>query len=113
MKILLDQNLSYRLVYALQSTIPELTHVKFEGLQDADDYEIWQFARRHNYTIITFDIDFYELQIVKGFPPRIIWLRSDNMTKKESIVFFQQNIGKIRDFLTNREFKDIGCLEFR
>ncbi|MEM6841754.1 MAG: DUF5615 family PIN-like protein [Bacteroidota bacterium] len=44
MKLLLDQNLSYRLVRDLQETIPELTHVKLEGLQDAEDYEVWKFA---------------------------------------------------------------------
>lgn len=69
--------------------------------------------RQYNYAIITFDIDFYELQIVKGFPPQIIWLRKRNMTRKECITFLQESISKIRDFLTNEEFKDMGCLEFR
>ncbi len=113
MKLLLDQNLSYRLVSALQNTIPELTHVKFEGLQDAEDYQIWKQSRQHGYTIVTLDIDFYELQIVKGFPPKIIWLRFGNLTKKEWTIFFEQNVEKIRSFLSETEYDDVGCLEFR
>ena len=113
MRLLLDQNLSYRLVAKLQDTIPELTHVKFEGLQDAEDQKIWDFARQSNCVIVTFDIDFYEQQIIKGFPPKIVWLRFGNLTKVECVDFFQKNIEKIRSFLTEKEFEDVGCLEFR
>lgn len=70
MKLLLDQNISHRLVHNLQDTVPELTHVKFEGLQDAEDHEIWDFAKLNDYAIITFDADFNELQTIKGFRQR-------------------------------------------
>ncbi len=90
MKLLLDQNLSYRLVGKLQDTIPEPTHVKFEGLQDAEDSEIWDFAIKTNCVIVTFDVDFYERQLVKGFPTRIVWLRLGNMTKEECVDFFSR-----------------------
>jgi predicted nuclease of predicted toxin-antitoxin system len=47
MKLLLDQNISYRLVRDLKFIVSELDHVKFVGLQDAEDYEIWEYAK-HN-----------------------------------------------------------------
>ncbi|WPP49855.1 DUF5615 family PIN-like protein [Catalinimonas niigatensis] len=87
--------------------------MKFVGLLDAEDYDIWQFAKANDYTIITFDADFYELQTIKGFPPPIIWLRFGNMTRLEFIDFFQNNAEVIKDYLSSEEFKDIGCLEFK
>ncbi|WP_414717363.1 DUF5615 family PIN-like protein [Telluribacter sp.] len=75
-------------------------------------YEIWGFAKRNNYTIITFDADFYELQVIRGFPPKIIWLRFGNMTRQEFIRFFEQNTERIKDYLDSQEFEDVGCLEF-
>jgi hypothetical protein len=35
------------------------------------------------------------------------------MTIEEFIGFLQQNIEKIRDFLSDEAFEDIVCLEFR
>ena len=113
MKLLLDQNLSYRLVRDLQGIIPELTHVKLVSLQDAEDFEIWDFAQQNGYTIITFDADFYSLQIIRGFPPKIIWLRFGNTTRQEFLDFFRQNLDKIQEFLSSEELENVGCLEFR
>lgn len=45
MKLLLDQNISYKVVRYLNEKVPELTHVKFVGLLNAEDNEIWKFAR--------------------------------------------------------------------
>jgi len=47
------------------------------------DLNIWQFAKTNNYTILTFDEDFCELQNLYSFPPKIIWLRTGNVSTKE------------------------------
>lgn len=47
MKLLLDENLSFRLVRALQPYFPESKHVKELGLSGADDLTIWEYARAH------------------------------------------------------------------
>jgi predicted nuclease of predicted toxin-antitoxin system len=39
------------------------------------DRSIWEFARKNDFTIVTFDEDFYELVNLYGVPPKIIWLR--------------------------------------
>ena len=72
-----------------------------------------EIAKVKGYTIITFDADFYELQTIKGFPPKIIWLRFGNMTRPEFINFFQNNVSTIREFLNSKEYEEIGCLEFK
>ncbi|MEM6362581.1 MAG: DUF5615 family PIN-like protein [Bacteroidota bacterium] len=112
MLLLLDQNISHKIVKNLKVDFPGLTHLKFENLNNAEDHDIWNYALKENYTIVTFDADFYELQNVKGFPPKIIWLRFGNATKAELIRFFNNNRDSIQTFLSNEEFETIGCLQF-
>lgn len=49
MKILIDQNISFRLLPYIQDEFPEITHVKNVGLMDFSDYKIFQFARQNDF----------------------------------------------------------------
>ncbi len=80
MNILLDQNISFRVVALLSNTFENVKQIRELGLVDASDLEIWNYARKNNYTIITFDSDFIDLANLKGSPPKIIWLRFGNST---------------------------------
>lgn len=113
MNLLLDQNISYRLVRDLKFIVSELNHVKFVGLKDAEDYEIWEYAKHNGCTIVTFDADFYEIQTIKGYPPKIVWLRFGNTTRREFIDFFTRNIETIRAFSDSEESAYFSCLEFK
>jgi len=35
-------------------------------------------AKDNNYTLVTFDSDFIDIAILKGFPPKIVWLKTGN-----------------------------------
>ena len=50
-------------------------------METATDQEVWAYARKYNYVIVTKDSDFYDLGLVKGFPPQVIWIRAGNVTK--------------------------------
>ena len=78
MKLLLDENLSVRLVRLLADDFPGSTQVVAAGLGGADDGTIWAFAARHGYTIVTKDDDFRSLSLVRGSPPKVIHLRVGN-----------------------------------
>ena len=75
LKLLLDENLSRRLVLLLQSYHPETTHVCFAGLERATDAEIRVFAADLGYVIATRDSDFNDLAVLRGAPPQISRLR--------------------------------------
>ena len=62
----------------LNDIFPDSTHVMFKGLDEAADQEIWNFARKENFTIVTKDSDFYDFSALLGSPPKIIWLRIGN-----------------------------------
>jgi len=81
MKLLLDENLSRRLVPFLQNEFPGTTQVSLVGLEQANDLAIWRFAKENGYVIVTRDADFAEIASVRHSPPQIIWIRTPNQNK--------------------------------
>ena len=83
MKLLFDENLSVRLPSVLADVYPGSAHVHPCGLGSADDSSIWQYAKDHSFTIVSKDSDFQERSVLRGHPPKIIWLRATNCTSAE------------------------------
>jgi predicted nuclease of predicted toxin-antitoxin system len=81
MKLLLDENLSRRIVPFLQSAFPGSTQVALLGMESASDADIWQYAKEHGFVIVTRDSDFQERSLISGHPPQVIWLKIPNRTK--------------------------------
>ena len=78
MRLLLDQNLSPRLVTGLADLYPESVHVRDVGLQMADDETIWAYAEQHGLAILSKDADFHQRSFVRGHPPKVVWIRRGN-----------------------------------
>ena len=72
MKLLLDQNISFRVTGLVKNAFEQVAQVEQLGLENASDYTIWQYARENNFTIITFDSDFIDLVNLRGTPPKVI-----------------------------------------
>ena len=72
MNLLLDENLSPRLVPRLLSLFAGLKHVRDVGLRQAEDKAIWDWSRAHKYTVITTDFDFVTMSQRLGWPPKVI-----------------------------------------
>jgi len=64
-----------------------------------------------NYVIVTYDSDFYDISLINGFPPKIIWIRTGNLTTNDIAQLLTENKDVIFDFINNPEQKDIACLE--
>ena len=111
MKLLFDQNISYRIVKKIEGAYPDSDQVKKLGLSDSTDLQIWDYARKNGYTIVTFDSDFMDMANLKGHPPKIIWLRTGN-TRTDSIAnLLLSKVDQVAEFLNNRDNKDWACLE--
>ncbi|MDQ4122664.1 MAG: DUF5615 family PIN-like protein [Acidobacteriota bacterium] len=78
MRLLFDQNLSPRLVKLLSDIFPNSNHVFPLGLDTSNDTEVWEYARQNDFTLVTKDADFGDLSILRGFPPKVIWIRRGN-----------------------------------
>jgi predicted nuclease of predicted toxin-antitoxin system len=83
MKLLFDQNLSPRLVSLFDDVYPESRHVFELGLDQSSDLDVWNYARNHDFIIVSKDADFSDLSTVHGFPPKVVWLRLGNCTTDE------------------------------
>ncbi len=79
MKLLFDQNISYRVVDKITALFPGSLHISNVGLQNRRDLEIWEYAKKYEFAIVTFDADFYHFSLIYGHPPKIIWLKSGNL----------------------------------
>ncbi len=76
MKLLIDENISYRLVKKIEDIFPNSQQVKRLGLLAKEDEIIWKFAVNFGYTILTFDEDYKELSNLLGTPPKVILLKT-------------------------------------
>lgn len=103
MKLLFDENLSFRLVAALADIYPDSSHVREIGLLGADDLHVWNYAAEHGYLLASKDTDFYERSLVFGSPPKIVWLRTGNSTVAETITLLRNQYIVVRHFAEDKE----------
>jgi predicted nuclease of predicted toxin-antitoxin system len=111
MKLLLDQNISFRITNKIQDIFPRSKQVKDLGLENSKDSALWTFAKENGYCIVTFDADFYDLGLIRGSSPKVIWLRLGNTSTREIEKVLRKNYDLIKTFLTDPDYKEIGCLE--
>ena len=78
MKLLFDQNLSFKLCRELADLFPGSSQVRLLGLERADDRTIWDFAKANGFVLVSCDADFAEMAVLFGPPPKVIWLRRGN-----------------------------------
>lgn len=83
MKLLLDENISRRLVPLLANAYPDSTHVVLQGLQQGSDGAVWQYAKDHDYVIVSKDDDFTALSSLRGRPPCLIKLSLGNCDNEQ------------------------------
>lgn len=108
MKLLLDQNISHKLLHDLTSFFPDSNHVRLLSLEHESDHVIWDYARKHDFVIVTQDSDFYDRSVVYGHPPKIIWIKSGNVGTSYIRNLLVRKAGLIEEFTKDPE---LACLE--
>ena len=108
MKLLLDENLSRRIIPFLQSTFPGSTQVALLGLEGASDSEIWQYAKDNGFVIVSRDSDFQERSLVAGHPPQVVWLKIPNHSKTVVLNILLDHSKEIEQALTKQ---NLACVE--
>lgn len=98
MKLLLDQNLSRKLVPQLNLPFPDSSHVVYLGLDTADDATVRRFARENGFTLVTKNTDMVDLCVVKGAPPKVLWLRIGNCSTDLVANVLELNEDRIKRF---------------
>jgi predicted nuclease of predicted toxin-antitoxin system len=108
MKLLLDENISRRVVPFIQDLYPNSTQVVLVGLENTDDKLIRQYAIDNDFVIVTKDADYYDMTVLYGQPPKIVWLKMGNQSKAATIKTLQDNQQAIEKALIA---DDKACIE--
>ena len=80
MKLLLDENLSRRIVPALQARWPGSSQVTLLDLERATDAQLCAYPAQHGYVICSKDDDFHRLVAARGYRPRLVHVALGNAT---------------------------------
>ena len=78
MKLLFDQNLSFKLCRQLADIFPDSNQIRLLGMEEAEDRDIWEYAKTHGFILVSQDVDFADMATLLGPPPKVIWLRCGN-----------------------------------
>jgi predicted nuclease of predicted toxin-antitoxin system len=113
LKVLLDQNISFRVAARLSSEFPGCAQVRQFGLENRSDLEIWKFATDHDFTNVTFDADFHDLVTLFGHPPKVVWLRIGNTSTNNLITLLLHYSAVIKSCTADSNHGAVGCLEIR
>jgi predicted nuclease of predicted toxin-antitoxin system len=82
-KLLLDENLSDRIIHRIIDLYPDSEHVKTLGLINTDDAVIWDHAKANGFVIVSKDADFHQRSLLyailrtvygPGFKPVRAWV---------------------------------------
>lgn len=113
MKLLLDANLSYRLVKKLQPVFPECLHVSQTGLPaPAKDLDIWNWAKQNDYAfIVSNDEDFLYLLQRVGSPPKLVLLRTGNQSTQATAEILLNAVKDLEDLIQSDDLEVLEILK--
>jgi len=100
-KLLFDQNLSPKLIKRLADLYPDSDHLDWLGLGTADDTVVWEHAKRNNFVVVTKDADFADLSVLRGFPPKVLWIRRGNCSTNDIEEILRDHNAEIEDLATD------------
>ncbi|HMS08592.1 MAG TPA: DUF5615 family PIN-like protein [Pyrinomonadaceae bacterium] len=103
MRLLFDHNLSPKLIVTLADHFPGSEHVYRLGLGTASDPTIWEYARVNDLIIVTKDADFGDISVLRGFPPKVIWIRRGNCKTSAIGAILMENRDAIANLVSDAE----------
>jgi predicted nuclease of predicted toxin-antitoxin system len=94
----------------LADVFPDSLHVRVLGVGGAADAAVWQHAKEHNCMLVTKDEDFHRLSVLRGAPPKVVWLRVGNCATRDIAELLKSRVEDIRAFEAQSEatFLELG-----
>jgi predicted nuclease of predicted toxin-antitoxin system len=102
-RLLFDENLSARLVALLAEAYPGSAHLEHAGLLGAPDAAVWEHAAAGGYVLVTKDDDFQRLSVVRGPPPKVIWVRLGNCATADVARLLRLRRDDVRRFIAHED----------
>jgi predicted nuclease of predicted toxin-antitoxin system len=108
MKLLLDQNISYKLIKPLSKLYEEVVQISRLGMGQTSDSMVWQYALTYGYTMVTYDAYFVERNALTGYPIKVLWLKCEDTSTENVLRLLSENYETITQF---HEDDTKSCLE--
>jgi len=77
---------------------PGSKHVQDVRLDKASDAQVWTYALKNKFIIVSKDTDFSDRVEMLGYPPKIIWIRKENCSTKAIELILRESSLDIRHF---------------
>lgn len=103
-RLLLDENLSERLLPLLIDLFPGSAHVRDLGPGGASDTSVWEIALGGGYLLVTRDEDFVGMSVLRGSPPKVVWLNIGNARNAFIAALIRERADDIERFLVHDEY---------
>ena len=110
MKLLFDENLSIALPQTLADLYPDSAHVLDLGLGGQADLRIWERAAADGFVLVSKDQDFHRLSVLRGSPPKVVWVRLGNCTTADIVRLLRFRREQVAEFVNspNVDFLALG-----
>lgn len=102
-RLLFDDNLSNRLPQRLASAYPGSLHSATVVTRGASDEAIWTQARDGGFVLVTKDEDFQRMSVLRGAPPKVLWICLGNCSTDDIAELLEQSIDVVAAFVEHPE----------
>ena len=97
-RLFFDEQLSEELCDALADIFPDSMHIRLLGHGGARDTTVWDLARTHGCLVVSKDEDFHRLVVLRGAPPKFIWIRLGNCSTDDIARLLRRSYDDIMRF---------------
>jgi predicted nuclease of predicted toxin-antitoxin system len=67
----------------------------------APDTDVWEYALRNEFTIVTKDSDFRHRSSLRGYPPKVIWIALGNCSTRTVEYLLRKRVAEVTEFLAD------------
>jgi len=103
-RLLLDENLSERLLQPLTELFPGSEHIRSLANTGASDRLLWDLARTGPFILTTRDEDFVGMSVLRGSPPKVVWLNVGKSRNAVIAALLQTHATDIQRFAEHEEY---------
>jgi predicted nuclease of predicted toxin-antitoxin system len=97
-RLFFDEPLPEELCEALADIFPNSLHIRLLGQGGAPDTIVWDLARQHGCLVVSKDEDFHRLALLRGAPPKFVWIRLGNCTTNDIVQLLRRRHNDILQF---------------
>jgi predicted nuclease of predicted toxin-antitoxin system len=98
MRLLFDEQLSEALPALLDDVFPGSLHVRGLLGVGVSDERVWTLAIEHDCLLVSKDEDFHRMSVLRGAPPKVVWLRLGNCTTDAAAALLRRHESALRLF---------------